>query len=493
MANQEEADVDVDRPDNNSDSEFSSGYITDDDMFVSSKETTASRKSLSVVSSNNGTETFTATSDASPYKSTTRSPAVPNGISSRKAVPGRPRRRRNTGSSKRTTIKKGFFSTGWCKDLVTSYSPLIVAISLWYSLGVVSIGSSKILLTEAGLFGGLPPLFLTVQQLLIGSTLLRFLLKMRFMGSRGLQSWPTQIPTGTKQFSNYGAPQPRFLPNLPRDYYQPLVLTGVYFCFGFLATNYGFSGSSAAYVETIKAAEPITSAAVAVWWGIEFLGKPEVMSLGAIVTGVLLSTLGNHHGESSAAGSKTLQESIQCCMIVMASNLCFSFRGLHQKLLRATDEGNSHVLDDLNLQYRMQQMGVYILVLPVLFVDGPGIFQHLWEIHKSDQGFIMSGLLVRYIFLAVLNGCAFASYNLASTFILTRISVVQHAALNCIRRIFAIIVTSIAFDIPITLLGAIGIMVSFLGFMSFTHFKVQRQLQPRPTSSLLPSVSSVNN
>lgn len=43
----------------------------------------------------------------------------------------------------------------------------------------------------------------------------------------------------------------------------------------------------------VQAAEPITSAAVAVSWGIETLGAPEVLSLGSIVMGVLFSTLAN--------------------------------------------------------------------------------------------------------------------------------------------------------------------------------------------------------
>lgn len=76
--------------------------------------------------------------------------------------------------------------------------------------------------------------------------------------------------------------------------------------------------------------------------------------------------------------------------------------------------------------------------------------------------------------------------SLASTFVLTRISVVHHAALNCVRRIFAIIVTSFAFSVPITPVGAMGICVSFGGFMAFTRYKIKRQSRPKPISTLLP-------
>ena len=45
----------------------------------------------------------------------------------------------------------------------------------------------------------------------------------------------------------------------------------------------------------------------------------------------------------------------------MVANLCFSFRGLHQKLLRGTHQGTKEEMDDVNLQYRMQQIGEWDL------------------------------------------------------------------------------------------------------------------------------------
>lgn len=80
----------------------------------------------------------------------------------------------------------------------------------------------------------------------------------------------------------------------------------MYFSLGFLTTNLSFQRSAASYVETIKAAEPITSAIVAVLWGIETLSSQEVSSLAAIVTGVLLSTVGNSQGELSRCVCETV-------------------------------------------------------------------------------------------------------------------------------------------------------------------------------------------
>lgn len=193
-----------------------------------------------------------------------------------------------------------------------------------------------------------------------------------------------------------------------------LVLSGVFFAMGFLATNAGFLASSAAFVETIKAAEPITSAATAVLWGIETLGGQEVVSLGSIVAGVLISTFA--HTRSGAQASpdvpitSSLTLTIQSSCIVMASNLCFSFRGLYQKLFRASPEGNTQVVDDLNLQLRMQQVGVAILAIPVLFFNVPEMFSRISALN-AEFGLIKSGALFRYIALALVNGIAFTSYK----------------------------------------------------------------------------------
>ena len=392
----------------------------------------------------------------------------------------------------------------WIKGVVPSFSSLILAVVLWYGLGVLSIGTSKLLLMDNDntrgnhhgrhrdpLIGGVPPLFLSLQQLIIGAGLLRFLLEIRCLGSVGPVPWPLP-PPNVLGHGRQIRQVTTSLSSICTDVFPPLhpqlVLAGIFFAVGFLTTNFGFSGSSASFVETIKAAEPITSATVAVWSGIEVLSRNEILGLAAVVLGVVLSTVGN---ASSSEASDTdgnenhVWKSFQACAVVLVANLCFSFRGLYQKLFRATPEGSSQVIDDLNLQFRMQQTGVALLFVPAILWDGRRILGHLWTL-QVEHGLWSSGVTSRYIGLALLNGFAFASYNLASTYILSRISVVYHAALNSVRRVFAIIITSLYFVVPITFLGGVGILVSFAGFMYFAHHKDQRHRQPKPLSSLLP-------
>lgn len=418
------------------------------------------------------------------------------------AVPGRPRRRRAHGSRQHGRYSLRRFSQMIymnIREIGSLTASLWVAVILWYSLGVLSIATSKLLLTGGGGFP-VSPLALTLQQLMIGSSFLRFLLRIRFLGSSGLKSWP---PTGSVKANNdevHRSTESKSLVPGRRE----LFMTAICFSLGFLATNYGFANSTASFVETVKAAEPLTSATVAALYGIEIITMQQKASLGTIIAGVLLSTLG--HGGSNGP-SMPLSESILECTVVMTSNLFFSFRGLYQKLLRR--HASAQTLDDLNLQFRMQWLGVLLLVFPMLLFN---VMPYMWygtrmtanadavprtlaESHvEHNAGSSASTVLLRYGLLALLNGFAFTGYNLASTYILTRISVVHHAVLNCIRRVFAIVVTSVLFGIPITIMGAVGICLAVVGFMLYTHFKAQQQQQQLSSqrqlkhslSSLLP-------
>jgi len=388
---------------------------------------------------------------------------------------------------------------------ISNTFPIPIAILLWYLLGVISIATSKILLSN----NNVPPLVLTVQQLIVGMTFLRLLLELQTSGDvekdvqfrRGVQpvpiqhrdssndnsmmsSSPEKCESGmqnkvsqSKATNNMGLLKSLYAlmnSSIPTYIHNQLFLAAIYFAFGFLLTNIGFKSGSAAFVETIKAAEPFTSASVAVLWGIEKLGYEEVMSLIGIVIGVVLSTLGNG---SAATGSSDIM--MKCC-IVMLSNLCFSFRGLHQKLFRSTPQGNASMIDDLNLQYRMQQIGIVLLIIPAAVVV---LQSTLFSEFKHNGGSTIKHALY-YISISLINGLAFTSYNLASTYVLTRISVVHHAALNCIRRVFAIIVTSLIFGLSITILQVVGIGLAVVAFFCYIHFKMKKETKDKKKKEL---------
>ncbi len=475
-------------------------------MYSATPTTATDTTTVAATLVNNGSVTVSSVTNGQSTIQKQRKFALPGKAKPKRPLEFRPALRRKhdpSGASFSSMTNEG--SSSMSGRGLSSIFPLILAVILWYSLGVVSISSSKVLLTpyqETGIddqylddqyenhamyqhIGGLPPLFLTLQQLLLGSTFLRLAIQFKFLGlTEGLVPLDSLLESlggpraksSSKTFSTNSNPVPRYLVN-----------TGIFFALGFLTTNMAFGAAAPTYVETLKAAEPITSAVFAVLWGIEVLTVLEIMGLMGIVGGVLLSTTGSNHSASmpEGAGSSLLLATA----IVMASNLCFSLRGLYQKLFRkgaAADipteveangslrRGNGKALDDLNLQFRMQQTGVLLLIIPTLVLNGVGLWNHAVGAAKSLSTPAFVKVLKEYALWSIGNGMAFSSYNLASTYLLTRISVVHHAALNCTRRIFAIVCTGLLFRIPVSLKSAIGIGISFLGFMVFTKAKAMK-------------------
>lgn len=358
------------------------------------------------------------------------------------STPARPGRKRKSKAVK-TLMQK---LPSIMKDIPLD---LVIAVLVWYLLGVGCICTTKILLSEFSL----PPLVLTFQQLLMGSTMLRIHLGI----TGGLQP----LPEG-KIHKQTGY-----------SIYYDFVLMGLFNALDFLASNTSFSHSAASFVETVKASEPISTTAIALFFGIDQLRLPEGMSMGILMVGVFCATLGNVEGDESLhpmteeEGEISLHQSVKTCVIVMTANLCFALRAKSQKIFRSQAEGL--VMNDTNLLMRIQQIGAVSLLLPVMFFEVPGVLQRTLEHPLETQG--------RFFFLAIANATAFFSYCLASCYVLTKLSVVQYTLIGCLRRMFAIVFTSIAFGVPMTFLGVAGIVLCFVGFCCFTHFRLQKPLR----------------
>jgi len=289
---------------------------------------------------------------------------------------------------------KIFLKSFWMKkddDKGNKTLVLIAAIICWYLLGIVSIISSKILLGGASGNWNVAPMVLTCQQFGIGSSLL-------------------------SQYSS----------KIKSDHYL-LKMTGSCFSIGFWLTNVSFFASHASFVETIKAAEPISSATIAVLWGIESnISFGEMISLFGITCGVVLSTIGSvsdlKNGDSSSTG---LRQSAQVCAIVLLSNFCFSFRSMYQKLYLKNQKQqqyseNTQVVSDADLQYSMQSLGLKMFIIPTIVWNGHGTLQYLFHwfmnnMHNSDTSTLLISNLcqdsLQYIALALINGLAFTGYK----------------------------------------------------------------------------------
>jgi len=269
-----------------------------------------------------------------------------------------------------------------------------IAITLWYIFGVLSISTSKIILQKWYHYG-VTPLLLTLQQLFIGVNVLGFFLfnNMGFtMRNKNIEqtkyyeykkkkssifysiyiqakdliniSWNT---CNKYHFKNIEKPSRRSL--------RYLLLSSLFFTMGFIFTNYGFHMGHASFVESVKSSEPMTSFFITILWGLEQPGYGEFVCLVGICFGVTISTIGNIDPKEIKRNIKIIPEtgaskSIQTCLIVFTSNICFSIRGLYQKFYRTNPYGSISIVDDTNFQYRIHLFGVLMLGMYIFFLHG---------------------------------------------------------------------------------------------------------------------------
>lgn len=376
---------------------------------------------------------------------------------------------------------------------------LVAVVVVWYFIGVASICTTKILADQ-----GVPPLVLTFQQLLLGSTILRI-----HLGTRGeLQPLPKAIQekmqaffprrrrrkeikvssVSTDDHPNDGEHSTHTTTTttttttkrIPSDNSLCIHfgLMGVFDGLDFLSTAIGFTMANASFVETVKSSQPITTTAVACFFGIDTLQRTEALAMVVIVAGVFCSTLGNaesHHEKvenelpstSNSDTGMTMTQAIQTSMIGITANLMFALRVNAQKQFRAHPDGQK--MNDTNMLMWMQRMGSLAMSIPVILWELPGVVQRTRDTPFWDE-------LVPFWILVLINAVCFSLYTLTNTFVLTKVSVGQHTGLNALRRMFVIVFTAVAFGVPITPMKALGIMLCFGGFSAFSYYRNQHLL-----------------
>ena len=145
-------------------------------------------------------------------------------------------------------------------------------------------------------------------------------------------------------------------------------------------------------------------------------------------------------------------------------------------------------VDDYNLFFQLTHFStLFTLPFVILFVIFPKIYNLIifilfdqtstWYEFLSYNYFLhFINLLHPAIFMIITNGLTYGIYNLSSTLLLSRISILEHAAYNCGRRLFAVIFTSVFFGNfgggPAKILG--GVM-TILGFGGFSYLKGKRK------------------
>ena len=220
-------------------------------------------------------------------------------------------------------------------------------------------------------------------------------------------------------------------------------------------------------METIKAAEPLSTVFLGLILLKESYSRYTYSSLIPICGGVALSCYNNDVFDLVGFS------------MAMASNFCFSARSVYAKMLSALSRG-THSLDEINMFFHISIIGLLFLIPITAVFEGQRIMEMIFDntaatrltqeslqIHRHEVDANVTTLL----FLLVMNGTMFAAYNLASYVVLRGTELVTHSVLNVFRRVFIIGFTSFYFQAPLRMMSIIGIGIATGGVLLFSYFR----------------------
>lgn len=223
------------------------------------------------------------------------------------------------------------------------------------------------------------------------------------------------------------------------------------YALGFLLTNAAIAIAAPSFVETFKAAEPLSTVLLAA----AFLGEREraatLLALLPIVLGVALASSG------SAAYSRSGM------LAACASNVAFSSRSVLTKRLKASHPSSAVASSDAALFYHVSRLGLALLLPCALWLDARRLLSAL-----AARPAPRSATLV---LLLLANAACHATYNGVSFMVLSRVSVASHAVVNICRRVVCIAAAAAAFATPVSALNWLGVGIAVAGAAAFARSK----------------------
>jgi solute carrier family 35 protein E1 len=214
---------------------------------------------------------------------------------------------------------------------------------------------------------------------------------------------------------------------------------------------------SAASVETIKAAEPLSTVFIGLLIMRESYSSSTYLSLLPICGGIALTCY-------NFEGLGTLE-----FLFAMGSNFCFSARAVFAKMVNVS-VGAGSGFDEMNLFRVISVIGLMMLI-PICFLQERNAIQAFFSSALSSNSGELAEVtsLGTFSGLLVLNGVMFAAYNLASYLVLKRTELVTHSVLNVFRRVFVIVFTAFYFGTRPSVWALVGISSAIAGVALFGH------------------------
>jgi solute carrier family 35 protein E1 len=309
----------------------------------------------------------------------------------------------------------------WSWSGMSQHASLLALVLVWYGASIIAVASAKAILITAAC----PASLCAVQ------------FAMATLGARHLYS------RGSKSTSEQRL-------RLERPEYWHVSAIAASYAFGFLLTNSAISLAAPSFVETVKAAEPLTTVALAAL----ALGEREkpvtLAALLPVVIGVAMASSSPSSFSGTGLG------------LALASNVAFSGRAVLTKTLKRLHPVARASSSDACLFYHVSRFGLCAMVPVAVLLDASGL---LTKLVGGDSAGARLGLLL------LTNGAAHALYNGVSFMVLNRVSVATHAVLNIVRRVGVIAFAAAAFGTHVSLFNWIGVAMATMGVAAFGFSK----------------------
>lgn len=214
---------------------------------------------------------------------------------------------------------------------------------------------------------------------------------------------------------------------------------------------------TAAFAETIKSSEPISTVLMGLLFFSEGVSTRTYLTLLPICLGVGISCYNND------------AFNLLGFFLAATSNLCFSSRAV---LARKMGVQHPDSLDDINLFMHISLDGLLFLLPVTIIFEGRSIYDYYitQNASKYDDHTQAPGML-SLLSLLLVNGFMFAAYNLISYLVLRRTDLITHSVLNAFRRVFIILFTTLYFNHTLSFLNCVGIAIAIIGVVMFGYFK----------------------
>lgn len=223
------------------------------------------------------------------------------------------------------------------------------------------------------------------------------------------------------------------------------IFIGLLHCIGSICTNIGFGYGSASLVQVIKLLEPVETLLLAalVQQSLNVLSPQKVASTLTIVAGTYL-----------LLANASIEVNLQSVIFPIGSGICMASRNVLSKT-GEKQENQTILLKGMN---KFASITITAAVCSLVLA----VFVILATLQFSTA--IIVGLIHQQSTKIVLQTIVFhCLYNMTSITVLSLTSATSHSLLNVGKRIVNVLIASMAFSIPITFRGKVGLVVSAIG------------------------------